>query len=318
MIVITGARGFIASNLAEKLNNKGLNKLILVDEVENQAKNSNINHIHYEQIIDRNDFLPWFNLNSKNVDFVFHLGARTDTTEKNEKVFNELNLNFSKRVFETCTKYNIPLVYASSAATYGNGDKGYDDTKSIQDLKPLNPYGWSKQAFDLWVLEQKETPDFWVGLKFFNVYGKHENHKKRMASVVYHTYNQIKQTGEMKLFMSHKEGIAHGEQRRDFIAVDDLVDVCYFFYSTQKNSGLYNLGTGEARTFNELAHAVFNAMQVPPKISYIPTPTDIREAYQYYTKAEINKLRSIGYTKPFTSLEDGVREYVQNFLQNPT
>ncbi len=187
MIVITGARGFIASNLAEKLNNKGFNNLILVDELQNQAKNSNINHIHYKQTIDRNDFLPWFDLNGENVDFVFHLGARTDTTEQDEKVFNELNLNFSKRVFETCTKFNIPLVYASSAATYGNGNLGYDDTKSIEDLKPLNPYGWSKQAFDLWVLEQKETPGFWVGLKFFNVYGKHENHKKRMASVVYHT-----------------------------------------------------------------------------------------------------------------------------------
>lgn len=318
MIVITGARGFIASNLVEKLNSEGFSELILVDETENQEKNPNLAQLQYTEFIERSHFLEWFNLHGKNVHFVFHLGARTDTTEQNVEVFNELNLNYSKQIFTICTKYKIPLVYASSAATYGNGELGYDDTKSIDMLQPLNPYGWSKQNFDLWVQSQDDVPPFWVGLKFFNVYGKHENHKKRMASVVYHAYHQIKETNKMKLFMSHKDGIAHGEQQRDFIAVQDVVDVCYFFFKNQENSGLYNLGTGQARTFNDLVKAVFNAMQLELQIEYIPTPIDIRDAYQYYTQATMEKLRSAGYKKPFTSLESGVEKYVSEFLQGQT
>ena len=309
---LTNTRVFSSSN------SEGITALILVDELKNKEKNVNLKHIKYDEFVERNDFLEWLDLNGKNVHFVFHLGARTDTTEQSVEVFNELNLNYSKQVFMSCVKHAIPLVYASSAATYGNGEFGYDDCKSILELKPLNPYGWSKQAFDLWVLEQENKPPFWVGLKFFNVYGKHENHKKRMASVVYHAYKQINNTGKMKLFMSHRDGIANGEQQRDFIAVEDIADVCFFFYRKQKNEGIYNLGSGEARTFNDLVKAVFKAMSLPVKIEYIPTPIDIRDSYQYYTQAEMKKLRLAGYDKAFTSLEDGVSEYVREFLMKQT
>lgn len=314
MIVITGARGFIGSNLVEKLNTEGNTQLILVDELENQAKTSNLKNAKFKQLIHRVDFIPWFVENSRDIDFVFHLGARTDTTEQDEEIFNELNLNYSKEIFKICTKDQIPLVYASSAATYGNGEHGYSDEDAIEPLSPLNPYGWSKQNFDLWVTQQTETPPFWAGLKFFNVYGKHESHKHRMASVILHAFRQIQNTGKMQLFMSHKESIAHGEQRRDFIAVQDLVSICIFFLKNQHNSGLYNVGTGKARSFNDLVFAVFKALGKEPKIDYIPTPLDIREAYQYFTEAKMGKLRKVGYDKAFISLEDGVRSYVQDYL----
>lgn len=314
MIVITGARGFIGSNLVEALNNIDLVDLILVDEDQNELKSPNIEGLKYSNFIKRNDFLTWFLSNAASIDFIFHLGARTDTSEQRVAIFDELNLNYSKSIFEICTKYQIPLVYASSAATYGDGSFGYNDEMAIRLLRPLNPYGQSKQDFDVWVDEQKETPPFWVGLKFFNVYGKHENHKNRMASVVFHAYKQIKQTGQMKLFQSHKNEVKHGEQSRDFISINDLTAICLFFYHTQKHSGLYNVGTGEARTFNDLVRAVFKAMDLPANIQYIPTPVDIREAYQYYTQANMTKLRSIGYTQPFTPLEEGVADYVKNYL----
>lgn len=314
MIVITGARGFIASNLIAELNRNGLTDLILVDEKEKKEKHKNIEDLVYKRFIDRKSFLLWFRANKHLITFVFHLGAKADTTEQDVKVLNKWNLKYSKRIFKTCADGNIPLVYASSAATYGNGELGYDDTKNILHLKPLNLYGESKQDFDLWVLEQKATPPFWAGLKFFNVYGPRETHKERMASVVFHAYNQIKNTGEMKLFESHKEGIANGEQMRDFIYVKDIVDVCLFFYEQQKNSGIYNLGTGKARSFNDLIKAVFKAMNIKENISYIPTPIDIREAYQYFTEAKMDKLRKAAYNKEFISLEDGVSDYVQNYL----
>ena len=314
MIVITGARGFIGSNLVEHLNKLGLKDLILVDEDQNTLKSPNLEGLKYSVFIERAAFIPWLKSYANSVDFIFHLGARTDTTEQDVALFNELNLNYSKSLFEICTKHQIPFLYASSAATYGNGAHGYDDDMDIKLLKPLNPYGQSKQDFDLWVLEQNETPPFWVGLKFFNVYGKHEKHKNRMASVVYHAYNQIKETGKMSLFQSHRTDVQHGEQSRDFVCVNDLISICMFFYNTQKHSGIYNLGTGEARSFNDLVKAVFKSMGLETKIDYIPTPIDIREAYQYYTRANMDKLKRIGYSKEFTSLEDGIDDYVKNYL----
>ena len=312
--MITGARGFIGSNLVEHLNKLGLKDLILVDEYQNSLKSPNIEALKYSVFIERKEFLTWFRTHADSVDFIFHLGARTDTSAQDIGVFDELNLNYSKALFGICTLHQIPLIYASSAATYGDGAYGYDDEMDISLLKPLNPYGQSKQDFDLWVLEQKNTPPFWVGLKFLNVYGKHEDHKNRMASVIYHAYKQIKETSEMKLFQSHRSDIQHGEQSRDFISVKDLMSICMFFYNNQKHSGIYNVGTGEARSFNDLVKAVFTALQLEANIQYIPTPEDIRDSYQYYTRAKMDKLKSIGFSKPFSSLEEGIEDYVKNYL----
>ncbi len=248
---------------------------------------------------------------------ILHLGARTDTTEFDWEVFLELNLDYSKTLFKLCVEFGLPLIYASSAATYGLGEHGYVDSHElVPDLQPLNPYGRSKNEFDRWVLEQEHKPFFWAGLKFFNVYGPNEYHKGRMASVVYHAYNQIAETGSMKLFRSHHPDYGDGEQSRDFIYVQDVVDVIIFLMENRPASGLYNLGTGEARSFLDLVTSTFVAMGKEPSISFIDTPEDIRDKYQYFTRAEIGKLRQVGYHHPFTSLEDGVMNYTRNFLFN--
>lgn len=319
MIVVTGARGFIGSNLVEKLNDEGFDEIIIVDELENGNKNRNLIDKFYLDVIHRDDFFEWFQENAEEVDFVYHLGARTDTAEFNTEVFDELNLNYSKTVFQMCAAYKIPLVYASSAATYGHGENGYDDEASISKLKPLNAYGDSKQDFDVWVANQIKTPPFFAGLKFFNVYGAGEWHKGRMASVIFHAFEQIKSTQAMKLFMSHHPDFKDGEQQRDFVYVKDLVNMCYFFQEKYENdeaveNGIYNIGTGKARTFNDLVKATFKAMDIKADISYVPTPEDIRDKYQYFTEATMSKIRNAGYQKPFTSLEDGVTDYVRNYL----
>lgn len=314
MIVITGARGFIGSNLAQHLNLLGFNNLVLVDELENDAKNINILGLKYSLCLHRDDFFSWLANTYQNVNFIFHLGARTDTTEQNEGIFEALNLNYSKKIFSFCSDKQIPLLYASSAATYGDGALGYDDALDITKLQALNPYGKSKLDFDIWVLQQEKKPPFWVGLKFFNVYGPNENHKGRMASVVYHAFQQIQAQNKMRLFQSHKAGIEHGMQQRDFIYVNDIVAICLFFFNEQKHSGIYNAGTGKARSFNALVIAVFKALKKEVNIEYIPTPEDIRDAYQYFTEAKMDKLLSIGFQHKFTSLEDGVQEYVENLL----
>jgi len=246
---------------------------------------------------------------------IIHLGARTDTTEFNKDIFKELNTEYSKQVFNACIEYGLSLIYASSAATYGLGELGYnDDHEVVNQLKPLNPYGESKNEFDKWVLQQSRKPYFWAGLKFFNVYGPNEYHKGRMASVIFHSYNQIKATGKMKLFRSHNLKYKDGGQLRDFVYVKDIVDVIFFLMHHRKDSGIYNLGTGKARTFIDLTRNTFKAIGVTENIEFIDTPADIRDKYQYFTEANMNKLRSIGYTKPFTSLEEGVEDYVKNYL----
>ena len=310
MIVITGARGFVGSNLVKKLNNEGFANLILVDELENKAKDINLKNTKYNLLLDRNEFIDWLKQNATNVNFVFHFGARTDTTETQKRIFDELNFNYSIDVFKLCTLHHIPLIYASSAATYGNGELGYNDELSIKNLDPLNEYGWSKQNFDLWVEKQTNTPPFWAGLKFFNVYGPNETHKGRMASVIYHAYHQINKTGGMKLFKSHHPNFKDGEQKRDFIFVNDLLNICFFLFKNQPKNGLYNVGTGTARSFNDLAKCVFKSLDVKENISYIPTPEDIRDKYQYFTEATTHKLRLAGYKEKFYTLEEGVSEYV--------
>jgi ADP-L-glycero-D-manno-heptose 6-epimerase len=246
---------------------------------------------------------------------VIHIGARTDTTEFNVELFNELNLNYTKAIWNTCAKSGIPLIYASSAATYGLGEQGYDDDETkINLLKPLNPYGDSKNDFDKWALEQKNAPLRWQGLKFFNVYGPNEYHKARMASVIFHSFNQIKSTGKVKLFRSHNPDYTDGGQLRDFVYVKDVVNVIWYLYSNKIKSGIYNLGSGKARSFLDLAKATFHALNKEADIEFIDTPIDIRDKYQYYTQANMAKLIATGYTKAFTSLEDGVTDYVKNYL----
>lgn len=315
MIVVTGSAGFIASNLVAKLNQEGFKDIILVDDFSSDNKIANFENKIYTDKIDRNNFFEWAEKNERFIQFIFHLGARTDTTEFDHKIFDELNLNYSKKIWKLCVNHGLPLVYASSAATYGMGEIGYSDSHSVvSSLKPLNPYGESKNEFDKWVLIQEEKPYFWAGLKFFNVYGPNEYHKARMASVIFHAFNQISKTNKMKLFRSHHPDFKDGEQKRDFIYVKDVADVMYFFLHHRKNSGIYNLGTGKARTFLDLVKTTFKAMNVKENIEFIDTPEDIRDKYQYFTEANMAKLRTIGYENEFTSLEKGVADYVKKYL----
>ncbi len=315
MIVVTGAAGFIGSCLIRKLNDHNFNAIIAVDDFTKTEKLQNLEGKKIMQKVPRADFFTWLDKNYRTVEFIFHIGARTDTTEFDWEIFKKLNLEYSQQVWQKCVAYQIPLVYASSAATYGMGELGYkDDEQQIPQLKPLNPYGDSKNEFDKWALIQKDKPFFWAGLKFFNVYGPNEYHKGRMASVIWHAFNQIKATGKMKLFRSHKPEYKDGEQMRDFIYVKDLTDVCYFLMHHRKDSGIYNLGTGKARSFLDLTRATFAAMGVQENIEFVDTPADIRDKYQYFTEAEMQKLRAIGYTTPFHSLEDGVTSYVKEYL----
>lgn len=315
MIIITGAAGFIGSCLIQKLNTEGFKDLVLVDDFSRPEQNKNFEGKQYSQLVERELFPEWIAANHLHIQFVFHLGARTDTTEFDYDLLNRLNLEYSKEVWNACVKFGLPLVYASSAATYGLGESGYDDDESaLSELKPLNPYGESKNNFDLWALSQDTKPFFWAGLKFFNVYGPNEYHKKRMASVIFHTFNQIKLTGGMKLFQSHNPNFKDGEQMRDFVYVKDVTEVLYFFLHHRRDSGIYNLGSGQARTFLDLATNTFKALGKEPQITFVPTPEDIRDKYQYFTEANMSKLRSIGYTKPFHTLEEGVEDYVTNYL----
>ncbi len=315
MIIITGAAGFIGSCLVQKLNHEGFYDLVLVDDFSKAEKNRNFEGKRFSQQIDRDIFPEWLRDNQLLVQFVLHIGARTDTTESDTELFDRLNLDYTKNIWNICVEFGLPLVYASSAATYGLGEHGYDDDESkISLLHPLNPYGDSKNDFDNWALAQERKPYFWAGLKFFNVYGPNEYHKGRMASVIFHTYKQIRKTGEMKLFKSHNPDFKDGEQMRDFVYVKDVIDVLYFLMHHRKDSGIYNLGSGTARTFLDLATNTFNALGEPVKISFVPTPEDIREKYQYFTEATMDKLKSLGYPKDFHTLEEGVDDYVKNYL----
>jgi ADP-L-glycero-D-manno-heptose 6-epimerase len=315
MIVVTGAAGFIGSCMAGKLNNKGYTDIILVDDFSSPAKAPNFIHKTYHEKIHRDDFFSWLKDHHSEVEFIFHIGARTDTAEFDVSVFDRLNLNYSRSVWDACSKYGIRLIYASSAATYGMGELGYLDNHDIVErLKPLNPYGDSKNEFDKWVLRQEKHPPYWAGLKFFNVYGPNEYHKGRMASVIFHSFNQIKATGKVKLFRSHRPDFEDGKQLRDFIYVKDVVDVMYFLMMRGETPGIYNLGTGKARTFLDLAINTFRSMDLPVNIEFIDTPEDIRDKYQYFTEAGMDKLRSAGYDFPFYSLEEGIEEYVQEYL----
>lgn len=329
MILVTGAAGFIGSCLIGVLNAQGIKEIIIVDDFRNLQKQKNLIGKDYLYKINRAHLFDWLAINGRNVNLIFHLGARTDTTEKSFSIFQRLNLSYSKKIWNFCCTRQIPLIYASSAATYGLGEYGFDDNHHIlPQLKPLNPYGISKNDFDKWGLECSQQPPFWVGLKFFNVYGPNEYHKERMASVICHTFRQIRLSNGMKLFRSHNPKFKDGEQRRDFIYVKDIVKVLLFFSNAFQQSdsssdikpsnGLYNVGTGRARTFLDLANITFASLKINPNISFIDTPLDIRSNYQYFTEANINKLREAGYKEVFYTLEEGIQDYVGQYLKNET
>ena len=315
MIVITGAAGFIASVVAGTLNQNGLEDLVLVDDFNKTQKKENYSKKKYKFLIDRNNFIEWFENHHDEIDFVIHLGARTDTTEFDYNVFQKLNVNYTLAIWKICTEHQIPMIYASSAATYGMGELGYVDSHEIvNDLQPLNAYGRSKNEIDKWILQQTNCPPFWAGLKFFNVYGPNEYHKGRMASVILHSFGQINNTGQVKLFRSHRPDYKDGQQLRDFVYVKDVANVILWLMQHKPESGLYNVGTGKARSFFDLADNTFKALHLKTNIEFIDTPLDIRDKYQYFTEAKMDKLRQAGYDKPFTTLEDGVNDYVSNYL----
>ena len=314
-IVVTGAAGFIGSCLAGYLNQQGYEKLILVDDFSHAGKLTNLEAKQFDTKIESEIFFNWLSVYKPPVSCIFHLGARTDTTEFDYAVHERLNVAYSQQVWQYCVAQNIPLVYASSAATYGGGEAGYnDDHEGVSKLHPLNAYGVSKNEFDKWALQQSNCPPFWAGLKFFNVYGPNEYHKARMASVIFHAFNQIKATGNVKLFRSHRPGYADGEQLRDFVYVKDVISVCNWLMQHKPASGLYNLGTGIARSFNDLVRATYAGLDLPPDITYINMPEDIRDKYQYFTEANMGKLQRAGYAAPFYSLEHGIDDYVRHYL----
>jgi ADP-L-glycero-D-manno-heptose 6-epimerase len=358
-MVVTGAAGFIGSALAGYLNGKGITDLILVDEFNRADKAPNLEGKKFAFCVERDSFFDWLAENRPRVGFVFHIGARTDTTEFDYSVHERLNVEYSKKIWAYCTEHQVPLVYASSAATYGAGEQGYEDRHDIiPSLRPLNAYGVSKNEFDKWALEQagaKGTersegserilaegegydragarddappkvwarndarpkfgqPPFWAGLKFFNVYGPNEYHKGRMASVIFHSFHQVRRDGVVKLFRSHRPDYKDGQQLRDFVYVKDVIRICYWLMEHRPASGIYNLGTGIARSFEDLVKATYGGLDLPANIRYIDMPEDIRDKYQYFTEANMKKLRAAGYKDPFYTLEEGVDDYVRNYL----
>lgn len=314
-IVVTGAAGFIGSVLTGTLNHLGYTNLVLVDDFSRADKTINWEGKLFAHKIERSEFFSWLSEQDPLINVVFHLGARTDTTEFDYSIHEELNVRYSQKIWDYCTQKQIPLIYASSAATYGSGELGYKDDHALSfQLAPLNPYGISKNEFDKWAIQQPSAPPHWYGLKFFNVYGPNESHKGRMASVIFHSFNQIRDNGFVKLFRSHRPDFKDGQQLRDFIYVKDLVNVCIWLMNHTPVSGLYNLGTGEARSFEDLVKATFAALDKTADIRFIDMPEDIRDKYQYFTEADMSKLLEAGYDQPFHSLENGVNDYVRHYL----
>ena len=322
IVIVTGGAGFIGSQMVKELNDKGKENIIIVDRLESSIKWKNLRPLKYLDYFHADDFIQNEFLNAiaegHTIEAIYHMGACSSTTEMDMDYLYENNVKYSQKLWDFCTHYQIPFCYASSAATYGDGEKGYQDD-SIEGLIPLNPYGFSKQLFDVWVQKQEKTPPFWFGLKFFNVYGPMEYHKEKMRSVVVQAFEQIEANKKMKLFKSYREGIQDGEQKRDFVYVKDLTKAMYLMTLERKNypmlSGIYNMGTGEARTFKDLALASFEAMGVTPNIEYIEMPDHLKNQYQYFTQASMTRFEEVFGKGFFRSLEDGVQDYYQDHLQ---
>lgn len=322
VIVITGGAGFIGSATIWHLSQLGYRHIVCVDHWDSSEKWKNIAKRDLFDAIPHTRLFDWLAGYKDKVEAIVHMGACSSTTEKDMGFLIENNLHFSQKLFSLCADQNIPLIYASSAATYGNGEEGYNDSLSqIGKLRPINPYGLSKHLFDLWVIKQKSVPSLWAGLKFFNVYGPCEYHKGAMRSLVAKALPQIQSDGQVGLFKSYRQGIDHGEQKRDFVYVKDVVKVIAHFLKASRDnpdsvkSGIYNVGTGQARSFADLVKATFLAMGLPVKINWIEMPEAMRSQYQYFTQADLTRLQTVGgYKEPFCSLEEGIKDYVVNYL----
>lgn len=323
LYLVTGAAGFVGARFVESCNERGI-PVISVDEIRFFSERPEHAGLKFGTLVDRDDLFNWIEANHKlsdKITAVIHMGACSDTMETNVDFLRRVNVEYSQKLWNYCTERKIPFVYASSAATYGDGAQGYeDDENRLSELKPLNDYGRSKLIFDQWALAKERsghTPPSWSGWKFFNVYGFGERHKGRMASVILHSYDQIRKTGRTKLFKSHRIGIADGEQKRDFVAVQDVVDVLHYALEKPIRRGIFNLGTGRAQTFLDLAHSVFAALEKTPEIDFIDTPVEIRDKYQYFTEAKMDRLRAEGYSKPFLTLREGALKYVTRLGRAP-
>lgn len=323
MILVTGAAGFIGSVIVKELNDRGIEDLLLCDHFESGDKWKNLRGLKYDSFVQVDDLFEhpiW--KKAKGIAAIYHMGACSDTTELNMDFLYKNNTEYTNKLLTLATQKNIPIVYASSAATYGAGEQGYsDDHKGISKLKPLNKYGYSKQLSDEWILKQKIKPKVWFGVKFFNVFGPNEYHKGKMSSVVYQSFNQIRDVGEVKLFKSHRDDFKDGEQLRDFVYVKDVVRAMIELIAAGKKkptlSGIYNLGTGEARSFHDLVKATFSAMDLEPKIQFIDMPMELRNQYQYFTQADMTKLKKALPKFRFMKLEEAVEDYVRNHLSQP-
>ena len=320
MILVTGGAGFIGSALIWALNQKGYRDIVVVDHLGLGSKWQNLSKRELDFVVPKDQFFTWLTAEEQrsSIEAVFHLGACSSTTERDADYLMQNNVLFSKRLWDYCTERNIPFLYASSAATYGAEELNFSDApERIAELRPINKYGWSKQLFDGWALRQSKTPAAWFGFKFFNVYGPNEYHKGAQASVVYHAFPQVRERGKLKLFQSYRPDIAHGEQKRDFVYVKDVIKVMLHFWekASQIPSGVYNLGTGQPRTFKDLGQAVFAALGQTSNFDWIAMPESLRDQYQYFTAADLTRLRrDAGYVEAFTSLEAGVQDYVENYL----
>ena len=314
MLILTGGAGFIGTNMLMKLNQIGEDNILIVDDINTSMKWKNLVSKKFRDYLHKDDLWAWLEGNSQTrIDSVIHLGACSNTTENDFDYLMQNNVRYGQKLWELCLERQIPFIYASSAATYGDGSKGFsDDQNRIPDLFPINAYGFSKHLFDLWVLRQTDTPPKWTGLKFFNVYGPYESYKNRMASVVYHGFPQVRDESKLRLFKSNRKDCEDGEQKRDFIYVKDVIDVIQHMLNRNDSlSGIYNVGTGQATSFNQLAEGLFAAVGKPVKIEYIDIPTGLSQHYQYFTQADIRKLRNSGFSKSFTSLKNGISEYVE-------
>ena len=315
MIVITGAAGFIGSVIAQAIESNDVDDIVAVDEWGADERWRNLSKRRISDFVLKDEFFAWAQKHEHDIKTIIHMGATTDTKFRNVDYLLKNNYGFTKKLWKFCAERDTRFIYASSAATYGNGAFGFsDDDDRLYDYRPLNPYGYSKLIFDRWAFEHPEQPKQHVGLRFFNVYGPNESHKGDMASVIYHGYRQIMETGAIRLFKGDGR-IADGEHKRDFIYVKDIASVVMHFIDDPEISGTFNVGTGIARSFNDLARAVFSALGRTPDIRYIDMPDDLKPNYQAFTQADISKLRSeAGYSLPFTSLEDGAADYVRNYL----